>query len=381
MRVLWYGKWHPGDGKYSYLRHITRRQADLGHSIAIVYHGSEDLNLEARDPRISYFPIPTLRPGPAWAVPTLIGARTLERALREFRPDVVHASIPAGALDFRLPRICSRLDIPLILNFHVSFARTINPASAASASAYVLARRILTSAAAVIASGPQQRQWLIRFGGVDEARIHQVPYGVNHVRFFPGPSEWRQKIREGFVVGYLGRLSPEKNLEALCRGFLRAELENARLVIVGQGPSERSLRRFTGAPSITQLGFIENRSEVADLIRGLDVFVLPSLIEGFSLALLEAMASGVVPVATDVGEHHSLVDGCGVLLQPSRVGEGVRRTLIELAAHPERVKTLASASRARARRRGWDRTTREIMSLYREIGSLGSGEWPLGSGE
>ena len=126
-------------------------------------------------------------------------------------------------------------------------------------------------------------------------------------------------------------------------------------------------RKFGRAASITMLDFIKDRGEVADLMRGLDVFVLPSLIEGFSLALLEAMASGAVPVATDVGEHHSLVDGCGVLLHPARAGEGVRRALVELAAHPERARTLAEASRARARRRGWGRTTSEIMDIYRKV--------------
>jgi glycosyltransferase involved in cell wall biosynthesis len=324
--------------------------------------------MEARDPRIAYMPIKVLHPGPPLAITSPTAALTLERHIRDFAPDVVHASLPVGILDAQLPRICARLDVPLVVNFHISFARTINAASAASAATYTLARGILTSAAAVVASGPHQRQWMKRFGGVDEARIHLVPYGVNHVRFCPGQSEWRQRIREGFVVGYVGRLSPEKNLDALCLGFLQAELENARLVIVGQGTSERRLKRKYGiAPSVSMLGVIHNRSEVADIMRGFDVFVLPSLIEGFSLALLEAMASGVVPVATDVGEHHSLVDGCGVLLHPSRVGEGVRRVLIELAAHPERVRTLAQASRARARRRGWDHTTHEIMELYRKI--------------
>lgn len=368
VRVLWYGKWHPVDGNYAYLRQITRRQADLGHSVAVVYHGTEELNLEARDSRIAYLPLPSLRASPGWSLAGPTTARTLERHIREFEPDVIHASLRVGNLDLQLPKICTRLDVPLIINFHVSFARSVSSASAASAAAYAFYRRVLTSAVGVVAAGPHQRQWLKRFSGCDEARIHEIPHGVNHTRFCPGNSEWRGRIREGFVVGYLGRLAPEKNLDALCRGFQRAELENARLVLVGQGPSESKLKRkYAGKSSISVLGHIHERSSVADLLRGLDVFVLPSLVEGLSLSLLEAMACGAVPIATDVGEHHSLVDGCGVLLHPSRVSEGVRRALVELAAHPERCKTLAAASRARARRRGWDRTAKEIMELYRRV--------------
>lgn len=366
--MLWYGKWFPVDGNYAFVRQITRRQADLGHSVALAYHGPEDLNPSARDPRIAYLTLPSFHPGPGLAVARPGTSRALVRHIGEFAPDVVHASLRVGSLDMALPSICERLDIPLVINFHVSFARTINTASAASAAIYALSRRILSAAAAVVASGPQQRAWLERLGGVDGARIHEVPHGVNHVRFCPGASEWRQRIRESYVVGYLGRLAPEKNLDALCRGFLRAELENARLVIAGQGPSATSLqRKFGGEPSITMLGHISSRTEVADIMRGLDVFVLPSLIEGLSLSLLEAMASGAVPVATDVGEQHSLVDGCGVLLHPTRVAEGVRRALIELAVHPERCRTLAAAARARARRRGWDRTASEITELYRRV--------------
>jgi glycosyltransferase involved in cell wall biosynthesis len=81
--------------------------------------------------------------------------------------------------------------------------------------------------------------------------------------------------------------------------------------------------------------------------------------------LLEAMACGVVPVATDVGEHHSLVDGCGVLVDAGRPLEGLVRALTELARHPERRKTLGVASRNRARRLGWERATHALLDLYR----------------
>jgi glycosyltransferase involved in cell wall biosynthesis len=244
----------------------------------------------------------------------------------------------------------------------------MSTAAVSSAASYSFYRKALNSCAAIAAFGPQQRRWLVRLANVDEERVHEIPHGVNHIRFCPGHSEWRDGIDESFIVGYVGRFAPEKNLEALCQGFLQAGVKDSRLILVGQGPSRSKLRkRFGNHESISLLDPIADRARVADLMRGLDVFVLPSHIEGLSLSMLEAMASGVVPVATDVGEHHSLVDGCGVLLSPSRTTEGVRRILVELATHPDRRKGLAAAARTRARRRGWDRTTSEILELYRKV--------------
>jgi glycosyltransferase involved in cell wall biosynthesis len=368
VRVLWYGKWFPVDGNHIYLCQVTRRQADMGHTVAVVYHGRDDLNAQLRDGRIEYLPLPSLHPGPTWAIESLATPHAMERHIRSFRPDVVHASLRVGTFDLKLPALCARLDVPLVVTFHVAFSRDVSTASSASAATYAFYGRAFSSVTAMIALGPEQRRWLRRFGRVRDDRIHEIPNGVNHIRFCPGVSDWRQSVKEKFVVGYVGRLAPEKNLEALCRGFLQAKLDDARLVIVGQGPSAEKLRKkFGDQPSISLLPRIDDRAEVADLMRGLDVFVLPSLIEGLSLSLLEAMASGVVPVATEVGEHHSLVDGCGVLLHPAMVTDGVRRALIELAMHPERRKHLAAASRSRAQLRGWDRTASEVMDLYRKL--------------
>ncbi len=369
VRILWYGKWSPVDGNYAYLRQISRRQADMGHTVAIAYHGRDDLNTSARDDRIEYYSLPAIHPGPTWAIESLATPRSFEHILRTFRPDVVHGSLRVGTFDTRLSTLCARHDVPLFLTFHVSFSRSISRASIASIAAYTYYRQVLSSAAAVVAFGPQQRRWLERFGGVDAEHVHEVPHGVNHVRFCPGASEWREGLTEQFVVGYVGRLAPEKNLDALCQAFLQAELDDAKLVFVGHGSASAKLERVYGKQeSIDFLGVLSDRVRVADLMRGLDVFVLPSQIEGFSLSLLEAMASGVVPVATDVGEHHSLVDGCGVLIEPGRAAEGITRALSELTRHPERRKTLAVAARNRARRLGWDRTTRELMDLYRSVG-------------
>lgn len=340
----------------------------MGHTIAVAYHGRDDLNASARDSRIEYLPLPSMYPGPGWAVESLATTRAMERHIKTYRPDVVHGSFRVGTFDLRLPTVCARLDIPLVVTFHVSFARGMSTAAVSSAASYSFYRKALNSCAAIAAFGPLQRRWLKRLSGVDQDRVYEIPHGVNHIRFCPGHSDWREGIEESFIVGYVGRFAPEKNLEALCQGFLQAGVKDARLVLMGQGPSSGKLRRkFNGHESISLLDPITDRARVADLMRGLDLFVLPSHIEGLSLSMLEAMASGVVPVATDVGEHHSLVDGCGVILNPARATEGVRRILIELATHPDRRRSLAAAARARARRRGWDRTTSEILDLYRKV--------------
>jgi len=165
-------------------------------------------------------------------------------------------------------------------------------------------------------------RYLVQRIGIAPARITQIYNGVDTVRFAPSAGVARDVFPAGFappgtvVIGTVGRVQPVKDHATLLRAFAAlagsepALAERARLVIVGDGPllaQTRALAATLGIDDATW--FAGNRSDVPALLRALDVFALPSLNEGVSNTILEAMASGVPVVASAVGGNVELVDG------------------------------------------------------------------------
>jgi len=105
------------------------------------------------------------------------------------------------------------------------------------------------------------------------------------------------KIPKDFVVGFVGRLSPEKNIPVIieCAKYLK----DISFVIVGDGPQMSPLRQLS--KDLENVFFTGNRTDLEKIYPALDVLVLPSLVEGLPLVILEAMASGTPVIASDVG--------------------------------------------------------------------------------
>ena len=206
----------------------------------------------------------------------------------------------------------------------------------------------LRYADAVIVPTPELRTDIERRVG-NPAGIHLIPNGVDTARFAPGV-----RTRPGGTrVLYVGRLSPEKNLETLVAAAAKlAPRLEARLTFVGDGPLRERLRA-----AATELGVrlelvssVDHR-ELPRIYGGADVFVLPSLTEGHSKVLIEAMSCGLPCVASDIVANRSvLADGdAGLLFDPHDAGAlaarleqafGQRRLADELG-HRARQRVLA----------------------------------------
>jgi sugar transferase (PEP-CTERM/EpsH1 system associated) len=221
--------------------------------------------------------------------------------------------------------------------------------------------------------------WLRERVGVEERRIRQIYNGVDSGRFNPAgplPSDWpwpREEAMRPTVIGTVGRLDPIKNqiglLEAFARlqGLAGASQGRLRLVIVGAGPEEARLRNAAQGLGIAPLvWFAGARADAPDLLRGIDIFVLPSLNEGISNTILEAMASGRPVVAARVGGNGELIDDgvTGALYAAQDAGllaDTIRRYLDDRA--------LREAHGAAARERcvarfGMDAMVRGYTDLY-----------------
>lgn len=170
------------------------------------------------------------------------------------------------------------------------------------------------------------QRWLVQDVGVAEQRVRQLYSGVDAERFsplVPPPGDVPWSGEAGLVtVGTVGRMDPVKNHGWLLESFRRI-LERhpdlgrrLRLIIVGDGPQKADLARAIERLGIGgQVWLTGARDDVPGLMRAMDVFVLPSLNEGISNTLLEAMASARPVIAARVGGNPELVqqDSTGVL--------------------------------------------------------------------
>ncbi len=168
--------------------------------------------------------------------------------------------------------------------------------------------------------------------GIDSSRIVQIYNGVNTSRFFPSRGG-REKIAgcpfgmdDTWLVGTVGRMDAVKDPINLAHAFVRALKMDAaaarrlRLVIVGDGALRSDLEHVLAqAGVLDRVWFAGERADVPEIMRGLDCFVLPSLAEGVSNTILEAMATGLPVVATRVGGNVELIESglTGTLVPPA----------------------------------------------------------------
>jgi sugar transferase (PEP-CTERM/EpsH1 system associated) len=158
------------------------------------------------------------------------------------------------------------------------------------------------------------KEWLIKEVGIPSSRVTTIINGVNTERFFPHDKiicTRNAGIRsEEVIIGTVGRLDPVKNHAMLLHCFkdLSRSHKGIRLMIVGDGPKWGELQALSNVLGIAdKVIFTGKRDDIPELMNNLDIFVLPSLAEGISNTILEAMATGLPVIATDVGGNRELV--------------------------------------------------------------------------
>ena len=200
-----------------------------------------------------------------------------------------------------------------------------------------------------------------------------VPNGVDLVRFRPITELERGRRRRelgwgsGPVALFSGRLAPEKRVDRLVAAWprIRERVPDAQLVVVGSGPLQDRLHAAAG-PGVVLIGALD---DVAQVVPAADVFVLPSIAEGLSNSMLEAMASGLGVVATRVGGAADLiVDGANGSLVEVDDHEALEDAIVELLADARRCRTYGfMARRVVADRFSLETTADALVRLYRSV--------------
>ncbi|MBW4685045.1 MAG: glycosyltransferase family 4 protein [Komarekiella atlantica HA4396-MV6] len=370
MRIAWIGKKSPFCGNVTYSREITNALLDRGHQVSFLHFAQEESEPD-NWPNFQEVSLPFIYKSQVYTIPTFKATKLLTQSLRKIKPDVVHASLTLSPLDFVLPEICEQLNLPLIATFHTPFAgKGAKLISGTQLLAYQLYAPFLVNYDRVIVFSQIQRELLARMG-VREENIAVIPNGVDANKYSPGTSKVKAEFKAERLFVYQGRIAPEKNIEALLRAWKQSEMAtDSKLLIVGDGPLKSSLEPFYNWEyGIIWLGFVANEDRRIDILRGADVFILPSLVEGLSLSLLEAMACGLACLATDVGADGEVLEkGAGIVLNTKTVRSQLRTLLPVCQDHPELTTLLGQ----KARQRVLDRYTlsknvTQLEELYKEV--------------
>ncbi|MBI4781328.1 MAG: glycosyltransferase family 4 protein [Oscillatoriophycideae cyanobacterium NC_groundwater_1537_Pr4_S-0.65um_50_18] len=373
MHIAWLGKKSPFCGNVTYGREVTNALLDRGYQVSFVHFAQEDDEhpLTASWGEVQEVPIPFLFKSQIYTIPSLKSSKVLTQALRELKPDIVHASLTLSPLDFLLPEICEELNIPLVATFHPPFARKRrNLTSGTQHLMYQLYAPFLANYDRVIIFSKIQRDLLMRLG-IPKSRLAVIPNGVDIEKYSPGLSRLKTELGAQRVFVYQGRVAMEKNVESLLKAWKHAEMgEDSKLVIVGSGPLAPALMSTYGEEQgVVWMGFIADEQRRIEILRGSDVYILPSLVEGLSLSLLEAMSCGVACLATDAGADGEVLEsGAGVVLNTHRVSTQLQTLLPLFQDHPELTTLLGK----KARQRTIDRYTlsdniTSLEELYRQV--------------
>ena len=293
-----------------------------------------------------------------YTIPSPGAQRELRESLERLQPDLVHASLTLSPLDFRLPELCQQLGVPLVATFHPPFDAGLRNLTAGTQQlTYQLYAPSLARYDRVIVFSDLQAEVLARLG-VREERLAVIPNGVDPDCWRPADMNLstigstlrsvRARIGDQRIFLYMGRVATEKNVEALLRAWRLVKPEGCRLVVVGDGPLHATLQNSYCSDDVLWWGYEADLATRVALLQSAEVFVLPSLVEGLSLALLEAMASGCACIATDAGaDGEVLAGGAGIVLSTQGVTTQLRTLLPVLRDQPVLTKELGRQARER----------------------------------
>jgi glycosyltransferase involved in cell wall biosynthesis len=365
LRIAWLGHQssRAGDGLITYSRETVNALRARGLDVVFVHHG------QPPDGRRDEVALRSLTGSHRYIISSPRTRRTISELIRDDLIDVVHISLSfSTSVDFRLPELCHELGVPAVATFHVPYDSRLSLWQGISKTIYRVYAQSLAAYDRVVIFSEQQKALLTQVG-VPAERIEVVHNGVDVEKYRPGPSAVKPRLGAQTLVGYLGRIDPEKNVEALTRAFVDLDpAPQTHLLIVGHGSDRRRLERRFAGRQVHFAGQVADEAQRISMLRAMDVFVLPSAVEGLSLSLLEAMACGVPTVATDVGSDGEAIEGAGLVLEPRELDGQLRLALRTLLEFPRFRAELGRRARARVLERySLEQTIDRLLAIYSEL--------------
>lgn len=318
---------------------------------------------------------------PFWAYPQLrIAAPSAARAaarLARFAPTLVHATTPFG-VGLAGRAAAQRLGVPFVSSYHTHFGAYLDHYRLGALQGIVWPFfRWFHNAGRMTFAPTEAVRADLAAHGIRGTRLWGR--GVDGERFSPrwrsAPMRTRMGAADGdFVVAYVGRLAPEKNVERLLEAMhivMARHPGRVRLAIAGDGPSEARCRAL--APPGTWFAGVLSGRALSEFYASADAFVMPSETETFGNVVLEAMASGLPVVAPDVGAttefaHEGTALPCAVR-QPWAVARRVEWLMRDAGL----CEALRARGLAAAAGRTWDAVWERLLGDYRAAAAVARG--------
>lgn len=333
-------------GITSYVLTLAQAFKKRGHKVYIASSGGKLLSKFIAE-GIVYLPIP-IKTKSEVSYKILISKYKLLKIIREKNIDILHANTRVTqVLSFFLQRSLSK---PYVSTCHGFFKKR-------------LFRKMFPCwGNKVIAISESVKEHLRKDFKVKEEDIRIIHNGIDVERFreqkntcLPAGRENREQrkrdlgLREGPVVGIVARLSEEKGHLYLIEAMksVLSRIPEAQLLIVGNGRMKKELLELTKNLGMEKnIFFLTEVDDTKQVLAVMDLFVLPSFKEGLGLALMEAMASGLGVIGSDVGGIRSLIqDGYnGLLVRPADI-QGLSYAILELLQNPDKARSLGNNAR------------------------------------
>ncbi len=285
--------------------------------------------------------------------------REVHRVLKHANFDVCHAffGIPAGWIAYR-----HRKALPYVISLRGSDVPGYNQRfSLDHGLLRPLVRRSWQAAHTVVANSEGLRHQALQ--AFPDIPIDVIPNGIDTDMFRPRPHAAGDTSRLVTVA----RLIPRKGIHLLLEALSKSAYREWRLAIIGDGPERErlsALAKRAGIQAKVEFYGDKDRSEIAEILPGCDLFVLPSLAEGMSNAALEAMACGLPVLLTQTGGSDELVKGNGRVV-PSGDVEALRRALEQLLAARSAWPEMGGVSREIAQSLSWSATAEKYLALLK----------------
>lgn len=280
----------------------------------------------------------------------------LWRLLRQHRPAVLHTR-NLGPLEMQVAAAAARVPVRI----QGEHGRELNDLDGRNRKLQLLRRVYSPFVQRWVTVSRDLERYLVDRVGLPTSAVTCIYNGVDTERFaarvgtMNAPAGFPFDPTRHWVVGTVGRMQGVKGSVLLAEAFVRAlslrrDLRSKwRLVMVGDGPLRAEVQAVLRAAHAEELAWIPGeRNDVADVMRAMSCFVLPSLAEGISNTILEAMATGLPVLATDVGGNTELVQaGRTGEIVPSGDSDAIAQALVRLYEHPALLQDMGRAARQR----------------------------------
>jgi sugar transferase (PEP-CTERM/EpsH1 system associated) len=302
----------------------------------------------------------------------------LWKLMRQLKPSIVHTR-NLSALEAQIPAFFLMKRVRTVHGVH---GRDVFDLEGKNRKYNLLRKAIRPLVGRYTTVSLDLKNWLVNTISVNQNVVEQIYNGVDQTLFKPGTATLPEKTiadflpQDSVVIGTVGRLAAVKDQATLIRAFSRAlellprEKQRMHLVITGNGPLKTQLETLINELGIGEFVWMAgDRNDIPDILRLLDIFVLPSIGEGISNTILEAMATGLPIIATNVGGNPELVeDGINGYLVPCNEPEKLAEYIVKLAISSSMRSSMGKASLNKISEKfNWDNTVEKYLTVYNEL--------------